>query len=115
MSIPVSDRKRFMVGKYEIVAQPIPSSAHMLRYTVFLRGTRIGALASVPTESDCEFLEKPPSVPPVKLFQVVYRPGRPKKGSTPPAPAGAERPPSIPHEELPPGMPRRDRVRADEA
>jgi hypothetical protein len=37
------DRKRFMVGKYEIIAQPIPNSAHMLRYTVFVDGNRIGA------------------------------------------------------------------------
>ena len=29
----MSDRKRFMVGKYEIIAQPIPNSAHRLRYT----------------------------------------------------------------------------------
>jgi hypothetical protein len=49
------DRKRFMVGKYEIIAQPIPNSAHMLRYTVFVDGNRIGA------------------------FRVTHRPGRPKK------------------------------------
>ena len=54
------DRKRFMVGKYEIIAQPIANSAHMLRYTVFVDGNRIGALLSMPTESDCRFLEAPP-------------------------------------------------------
>ncbi len=85
MRIPVVERKRFMVGKYEVVAQPIPYSTHMLRYTVFVAGKRIGALASMPTESDCRFLESPPAVPPVKIFQVVYRPGRPKKGAPPTA------------------------------
>lgn len=78
-------RSRFTVGKYDVIAQPIPGSAHMLRYTVFLKGTRIGAMASFPTESDCKFLESPPPVPPVKPFQVFYRPGRPKKGAQPPS------------------------------
>jgi len=86
MTIPVVERKRFMVGKYEVIAQPIPHSAHMLRYTVFVGNTRIGALASVPTESDCRFLEKPPVVPPLKTFRAIYRPGRPKKGTRPPMP-----------------------------
>ena len=76
-----ASRTRFKVGKYEVVAQPILGSAQMLRYTVFVNGTRIGALASMPTESDCRFLEDPPPVPPVKPFQIYYRPGRPKKGT----------------------------------
>src|SRR5437763_1957687 len=59
MSIPVVERTRLMVGKYEVVAQPIPGAAHMLRYTVFVGKQRIGALVSRPTESDCRFLEKP--------------------------------------------------------
>jgi len=84
MRIPVVERKRFMVGKYEVVAQPIPYSTHMLRYTVFVGGKRIGALASMPT-SRLPLLESPPAVPPVKIFQVVYRPGRPKKGTLPAA------------------------------
>jgi hypothetical protein len=96
-------RSRFMVGKYEVIAQPIPGSAHMLRYTVFLKGTRIGAMASVPTESDCRFLESPPPVPPVKPFQVFYRPGRPKKG-TQPASATDRQMGSTPHEDLPAGL-----------
>jgi len=87
MSIPVVERKRFMVGKYEIIAHPVPYSAHMLRYTVFVGGKRIGATVSVPTESDCRFLEKPPIVPPLKIFHLTNRPGRPKKGSRPPQPA----------------------------
>ena len=81
------ERKRFMIGKYEIIAQPSPGSAHMLRYTVFVAGRRIGATASMPTESVCRYLERPPVVPPLKPFQVFYRPGRPKKGATPPQPA----------------------------
>jgi len=51
----------------------------MLRYTVFVDGNRIGALLSMPTESDCRFLEAPPPVPPLKIFRVTHRPGRPKK------------------------------------
>jgi len=54
----------------------------MLRYTVRLHGKRLGALASMPTESDCKFMESPPPVPPLKPF-VYYRPGRPKKGAAP--------------------------------
>ena len=83
MSIPVAERRQFKVGGYDVIAQPIPGSAHMLRYIVMLNGKRIGALASFPTESDCRFMEKPPTVPPLKPF-VYYRPGRPKKGATPP-------------------------------
>jgi hypothetical protein len=52
---------------------------HMLRYTVLFNGKRLGALLSVPTESDCKFLEAPPKVPPLKIFSVTFRPGRPKK------------------------------------
>jgi len=91
MSLPV-DSKRFMVGKYEVIAQPLPHSVHMLRYTVFLHKTRIGAMVSVPTESDCRFLEKPPIVPPLKIFYVTHRPGRPKKGSKPPVPVERNQP-----------------------
>ncbi|MEW6688195.1 MAG: hypothetical protein AB1452_03780 [Pseudomonadota bacterium] len=97
------ERRRFMLGKYEIIAQPIPGSAHMLRYTVFVGGRRIGATASVPTESDCRYLERPPVVPPLKPFQVFYRPGRPKKGATPPASHG-EAQPAAPREEIPAGI-----------
>ncbi len=97
------ERKRFMLGKYEIIAQPIPGSAHMLRYTVFVGGRRIGATASVPTESDCRYLERPPVVPPLKPFQVFYRPGRPKKGATPPAAVG-EVHHGVPREDLPAGI-----------
>jgi len=96
-------RKRFMIGKYEIIAQPIPGSAHMLRYTVFVGGRRIGATASMPTESDCRYLERPPVVPPLKPFQVFYRPGRPKKGATPPQPA-VDVHHGISREEIPAGI-----------
>ena len=94
--------QRFMIGKYEIIARPIPGSAHMLRYTVFVSGRRIGATASVPTESDCRYLEKPPIVPPLKPFQVFYRPGRPKKGTTPPSQADVH--PTPPREDIPAGI-----------
>jgi hypothetical protein len=112
MTIPVVEGKRFRVGKYEVIAKPIPYSAHMLRYTVFLDGARIGALASVPTESDCVFLEKPPPVPPLKIYSIIYRPGRPKKGSRPPAPN--EKTP-LPHrEELPAEISLPDASRTEE-
>jgi hypothetical protein len=78
----MADRKQYKLGKYDIVAQPAPGSMHMLRYTVMLNGRRLGALLSSPTESDCRFLEAPPKVPPLKIFSVTYRPGRPKKGTT---------------------------------
>lgn len=96
------ERRRFMLGKYEIIAQPIPGSAHMLRYTVFVGGRRIGATASVPTESDCRYLERPPVVPPLKPFQVFYRPGRPKKGATPHAAAETQQ--VVPREDIPAGI-----------
>ncbi len=57
---------------------------------VMLNGKRLGALLSVPTESDCRFLEAPPAVPPLKIFQVTYRPGRPKKGTVRPGANGNE-------------------------
>ena len=98
----LQERKRFMLGKYEIIAQPIPGSAHMLRYTVFVSGRRIGATASVPTESDCRYLERPPVVPPLKPFQVFYRPGRPKKGTTPPTPVDVNH--AMPREDIPAGI-----------
>src|SRR5207302_5920658 len=85
MAAPMLERKQYKIGKYDIVAQPANGSMHMLRYTVMLEGRRLGALLSVPTESDCRFLEAPPAVPPLKIFSVTYRPGRPKKGAPGPA------------------------------
>lgn len=99
MSIPMAEGTRFKVGKYDVVGRPIPYSAHMLRYTVSCQGVHIGTLASRPTESDCRFLENPPPVPALKIYSVIYRPGRPKKGTVRPA---AEKPmpsaPELPHE-----------------
>jgi hypothetical protein len=76
--------RRFKLGKYDIVAQPAAGSAHMLRYTVLLEGRRLGAQLSVPCESDCRFMESPPPVPPLKVFSVTFRPGRPRKGTVRP-------------------------------
>ncbi|HVL35748.1 MAG TPA: hypothetical protein VM489_08780 [Burkholderiales bacterium] len=101
MALPAVERRNFKIGKYDIVAQPAIGSAHMLRYTVLLNGKRLGALLSVPTESDCKFLECPPAVPPVKIFQVTHRPGRPKKNAAPaPAPLAESGPRGLRHEEL---------------
>jgi hypothetical protein len=100
MTIPTIAGRRFTLGRYEIVAAPIPHSAHMLRYTVFLNGKRIGALVSVPTESDCRFLEDPPPVPELVPWKATYRPGRPKKGTPPRSNEPAPPPP----DELPQGM-----------
>ena len=94
---PVVGRGRFMVGKYEVIAEPIPHSRHMLRYTVHVGRTRIGAMVSLPSESDCRFLEKPPAVPPLKIFYVTSRPGRPKKNAN-----GAK--PAVPLERDQPGF-----------
>ena len=58
----------------------------MLLYTIYVGKTRIGAMVSVPSESDCRFLECPPVVPPLKIFYVTSRPGRPKKGTVKSAP-----------------------------
>lgn len=95
-----------MVGKYEVVAEPIPGSAQMLRYTVSVDGTRIGATVSVPSESDCRYLEKPPAVPSLKPFHATYRPGRPKKSATPVV--ASEPRPGIRAEDVPPGLSLRD-------
>jgi len=78
-------RRQFKIGKYDILAQPALGSMHMLRYTVMLNGKRIGALMSVPNESDCRFMEAPPPVPPLRIFALTNRPGRPKKGTVAPS------------------------------
>lgn len=96
MAYPPLEPRRFKIGKYDIVAQRASGSQHMLRYTVLLNGKRLGALLSVPTESDCRFLESPPPVPPLKIFQVTYRPGRPKKGTTRPSNHEPDSAPTIP-------------------
>ena len=101
MSIPTLEAMRFTVGKYEIRARPIPHSAHMLRYTIFVDGKYIGSMASVPSESDCRFLENPPVTPPLVQFKYTYRPGRPKKGA--PARTSPDAPPAS-RDELPHGM-----------
>ena len=100
MGIPTVAGRRFSVGKYDIIATPIPYSAQMLRYTVFLDGKRIGATVSMPSESDCKFIESPPATPPLVRFQYTYRPGRPKKGTPPRSYEAAP----APREELPHGM-----------
>lgn len=82
IAIPALKRKQYKLGKYDIVAQPQLGSAHMLRYTVLLNGRRLGALMSVPNESDCRFIESPPPVPPLRVFALSNRSGRPKKGSS---------------------------------
>ena len=97
-----------MVGKYQVVGQPIPGAAHMLRYTVSVAGTKIGVTVSVPSESDCRYLEKPPEVPPLKPFHGASRPGRPKKGAAPRPQAAPEARQSVPSEDLPGGLSLRD-------
>ena len=85
-----AERRRFKIGKYDVLAQPAAGSAHMLRYTVLLNGKRLGAQLSMPSESDCRFMEAPPPVPPLKIFSVTFRRGRPKKGSVRPGPEEPE-------------------------
>ncbi len=86
-----AERRRFKIGKYDVIAQPAAGSLHMLRYTVLLDGKRLGAQLSMPCESDCRFMEAPPPVPPLKIFSVTYRPGRPKKGTVRPQETTEER------------------------
>src|SRR5258706_14356524 len=74
-------RRQFKIGKYDILAQPALGSMHMLRYTVMLNGKRLGAFLSMPTESDCKILARPPAAPPLKIFPGTYRPGRPEKNA----------------------------------
>jgi hypothetical protein len=90
---------RFMVGKYTVVAEPVTYARQMLRYTIYSGKTRIGAMVSVPSESDCRFLENPPVVPPLKVFYVTSRPGRPKKDAR--SPVALDRNPPGFREELP--------------
>ena len=92
MTAGVAGPGRFRVGKYEVIAEPIPYARHMLRYTVHVGKKRIGAMVSVPSESDCQFLENPPVVPPLKVFYVTSRPGRPKKNAKPAAPLERNQP-----------------------
>ena len=92
MTLPAAQRTQFKIGKYDIVAQPAIGSAHMMRYTVLVNGKRIGALLSMPSESDCRFLENPPPVPPLKIYYVTSRPGRPKKNAPPKTPSPDEVP-----------------------
>ena len=93
MALPaIQRRQQFKIGKYDIVAQPALGSTQMLRYTVLLNGKRLGALLSMPSESDCRFLESPPPVPPLKIFYVTSRPGRPKKNAGPKPPSTDENP-----------------------
>ena len=84
------ERRQYKLGKYDIVAQPVLGSAHMLRSTVMLNGRRLGALMSVPTESDCRFMESPPPVPPLRVFALTNRPGRPRKGAASSSPPREE-------------------------
>jgi hypothetical protein len=54
--IPAVTGRSFPVGRSFVVATPLAGSAQMLRYTVYLGGKRIGAMASLPSESDCNAL-----------------------------------------------------------
>ena len=78
MTIPTVTSRSFAVGRYQVVATPMPGSAQMLRYTIFLDGKRIGAVASLPSESDCNALAQPADVPPPVAWQANYWRGRPK-------------------------------------
>ena len=100
MTIPTLDARQFMVGKYEIRATPMTNAAHMLRYTIYVDGKRIGAMASVPCESDCRYIEHPPQdpLPLVPTFQYAFRPPRPKKNAPSNSTFGV---PSASHNDLP--------------
>jgi len=109
-------REWFAVGKYQVLSEPLTGAMHMRRYSVFFEGRRIGATVSVPSESDCQHLEHPSPVPPLKSFYVAYRPGRPKKGAAPRAAASTseDKGPSVSREDLPTGAPIRDYATLEE-
>jgi len=88
--------RRFKIGKYDVIARPAAGSAQMLRYTVMLKGRHLGAQLSMPCESDCRFMEAPPPVPPLKIFSVTFRPGRPRKGAVRPPWQDADAPVPLP-------------------
>lgn len=108
--VDVPRREWFAVGKYRVLSEPLPGAMHMRRYSIFSGERRIGRTVSMPTESDCLHLERPRPVPPLKPFFVPYRPGRPKKGATPPTAVAAfsERGHTVSREDLPPGVPVRE-------
>jgi hypothetical protein len=56
LTIPTVTGRSFPVGRYFVVATPLAGSAQMLCYTVYLDGKRVGAMASLPSESDCTAL-----------------------------------------------------------
>jgi len=114
--VDVRGREWFAVGKYRVLSEPLPGAMQMRRYSIFSDGRRIGATVSMPTESDCLHLERPRPVPPLKPFFVAYRPGRPKKGATPPAAAAtfSERAHTVSREDLPPGAPIREFAASEE-
>jgi len=114
--VDVPRREWFAVGKYRVLSEPLPGAMHMRRYSVFSDGRRIGATVSMPTESDCLHLERPRPVLPLKPFFVPYRPGRPKKGATPPTAvaASSERGHTVSREDLPPGAPIREFAASEE-
>jgi hypothetical protein len=103
MSRPLLESSQFKLGKYDVVAKPLPYATHMLRYTIYVGKKRIGSMVSRPCESDCKFLENPPIVPPLKIFYVTSKPGRPKAGARPPVPVEKETGPR--REELPSDVP----------
>jgi len=71
---------KFMAG---INLQHVPYRGVSVSVPDIIAGRIPVAFLSMPTESDCKFLESPPPVPPLKIFRVTHRPGRPKKN--PPA------------------------------
>jgi hypothetical protein len=95
VTVPTADGRQFMLGKYEVRAAPIAQSAHMLRYTVYLDGKRIGSMASMPSESDCHSLAHPDTAqdaqPHVPSFQHRVRPPRPTNVVPPRTPVDASR------------------------
>jgi len=75
MTIPTVPAGASSVGKYDIIATPIPYSLICLRYAYSSMASASGRRQGLPSESDCKFLESPPVVPPLVPFQYVYRPG----------------------------------------
>jgi len=79
VTVPTIVGRTFTLGKYTIIGRPIPYSAHMLVYSVYVDGRCVGTSASEPNEADCRSLEVPPYVPPSVPWQANFRPNRFKK------------------------------------
>jgi len=64
MSIPIAERTQFKVGKYDVVARPIPGFGHMLRVTrSSCAASRSARSPAYPRNRIAASSKKPPTAP----------------------------------------------------